>query len=127
MLNVTQTSTATREAGYYVSTEQRLLRSSNLAEVSTVAPAETQDNRLHKEYVAKQVEELNRFVRARNAQIQFEIDDSSARLVTKIVDISTREVLRQIPSEEILRMAEALSESSAPNSDFGMKLVQAKA
>lgn len=44
---------------------------------------------------------------ARN--LQFSIDEGSGRTVVKVVDSNTKEVIRQIPSEEILAIAESLS------------------
>lgn len=44
---------------------------------------------------------------ARN--LQFSIDEGSGRTVVKVVDSNTNEVIRQIPSEEILAIAESLS------------------
>ena len=40
--------------------------------------------------------------------LQFSLDEESGRTVIKIVDSSTDEVIRQIPSEEILAIAKAL-------------------
>lgn len=41
-----------------------------------------------------------------NQEMTFAFDRTSRRTVVKIVDRETREVVRQFPSEEILRMAE---------------------
>jgi len=43
-----------------------------------------------------------------NQEMTFAFDRTSRRTVVKIVDRETREVVRQFPSEEILRMAERL-------------------
>ena len=43
-----------------------------------------------------------------NNSLQFSIDDDSGRTVVKVVDRQTEEVLRQIPSEEMLDIARAL-------------------
>lgn len=43
---------------------------------------------------------------ARN--LLFSIDDDSGRTIVKVVDNATKEVIRQIPSEEILSIAKAL-------------------
>lgn len=52
--------------------------------------------------------EANRALRAMNRGLEFDLDPASGRLVTRLVDTSDNEVLRQIPSEEMLRIAEAL-------------------
>ena len=40
--------------------------------------------------------------------LQFSIDDDTGRTVIKIIDSSTDEVIKQIPSEEILAIAKAI-------------------
>ena len=40
--------------------------------------------------------------------LRFTIDDDTGRTVVKIVDKETDEVIKQIPSEEMLRIAKAL-------------------
>ncbi len=127
MLKVTTSvNPLTRESGYTTASETRSLPSSAPKPASEMIEKNV-DSAQMREKIARQVEELNRFVKARQAQIEFEIDDSNARVITKIVDVNTREVLRQIPNEEVLRIAEALSDSLASTSGESLKLVQAKA
>jgi flagellar protein FlaG len=52
--------------------------------------------------------EANSALRAMNRGLEFELDPASGKLVTRLVDTTDHEVLRQIPSEEMLRIAEAL-------------------
>jgi len=40
--------------------------------------------------------------------LEFTIDEDSDRTIVKVVDQKTREVLRQIPSEEVLELSKAL-------------------
>lgn len=42
--------------------------------------------------------------------VQFELDDATSRLITRLVDRETGELIRQIPAEEVLRIAEHLEE-----------------
>jgi flagellar protein FlaG len=42
------------------------------------------------------------------SDIQFSIDEDTDTTVVKIVDRNTQEVIRQIPSEEMLEIAKAL-------------------
>lgn len=58
--------------------------------------------------VEKAVDDVQRFVETMNNSLQFSIDDDSGRTVVKVVDKQTDEVLRQIPSEEMLDIARAL-------------------
>lgn len=51
---------------------------------------------------------ISDFVSPLNDSIQFSVDDKSGRMVIKVIDSQTDEVLRQIPSEEALSIASAL-------------------
>ena len=44
--------------------------------------------------------------------VEFSVDKTSGRTVIKVVDGSTQQVIRQIPSEEVLQMAQALDQMS---------------
>jgi flagellar protein FlaG len=50
----------------------------------------------------------NRALQVMNRELEFELDPQSGRLVTRLIDTSDNEVLRQIPSEDMLRIARAL-------------------
>jgi len=55
-------------------------------------------------------EELNRCIRVFNTHLAFEIDRPSNRIIIKIVDTETEEVIRQIPPEELLRIMHYIDE-----------------
>jgi flagellar protein FlaG len=57
------------------------------------------------------VVEMNDFVQAVNRDIDFNLDDESGEVVVNIMDRETGNIIRQIPSEEALRLAESLSEA----------------
>ncbi len=46
----------------------------------------------------------------RNYGVQFELGEFESRVVTRIVDRESGDVIRQIPAEEVLRVAERLGE-----------------
>lgn len=54
------------------------------------------------------VDRLKQFVSTADADINFAIDGNSGVSVVKIVDRSTKDVIRQIPSEEAISLAMAL-------------------
>lgn len=56
------------------------------------------------------VEEITEFVQARNRQLAFSIDEESQRSVVKVTDAESGEVIRQIPSEEVLALSERIRE-----------------
>lgn len=55
------------------------------------------------------VADLQQQLRAVAPDLEFSIDQDTGRTLIKVVDTSTQEVLRQIPSEEVLKMDKAIS------------------
>ncbi len=55
---------------------------------------------------------LNELVQNLHRNLQFSIDDESGETVIKVIDSETHEVVRQIPSEEIMRLRRRLEEAS---------------
>jgi flagellar protein FlaG len=60
------------------------------------------------EQLAKAVEELNKAVKDVAPGIEFSIDADLHQTVVKIVDQNTKEVLRQMPTEETIAIAKSL-------------------
>lgn len=56
------------------------------------------------------VAQISDFVQARNRQLAFSIDEESQRSVVKVTDSESGEVIRQIPSEEVLALSERIKE-----------------
>lgn len=54
------------------------------------------------------VKHLADFVASASSEINFSIDQSSGTQVVKIMDKNSQEVIRQIPSEEAIHLAQAL-------------------
>jgi len=54
------------------------------------------------------VEKMNELMKESDRSLQFSVDDSSERVVIKVVDLQTEEVIRQIPTEETLKFSEFL-------------------
>ena len=48
---------------------------------------------------------------AAGANLQFTIDKDSGKTIVKVVDTQTSEVIRQIPSEELLALARSMSKT----------------
>lgn len=54
------------------------------------------------------VQRINEVMRSYG--VEFELDDATSRQITRLVDRETGELIRQIPAEEVLRIAERLEE-----------------
>lgn len=52
---------------------------------------------------------MNPFVEMAQRQIQFAVDAETRRTIIKIVDSRTKEVIRQIPPDEMLRISRMIS------------------
>ena len=58
------------------------------------------------------VSQLNDFVQNVQRDLQFSIDKESGAMVVKVIDAKSEKVIRQIPTEETLRLARSLVEHS---------------
>jgi flagellar protein FlaG len=67
-------------------------------------PSQAQEESQLKQAVA----ELQRQTQQAAPNLEFSIDRQSGRSVIKVVDTGTKEVIRQIPSEEVLRLNQQL-------------------
>ncbi|WP_317201753.1 flagellar protein FlaG [Janthinobacterium sp.] len=57
--------------------------------------------------VKKSLEAINHFLK-NNSEVHFSIDDTSGMSVIKVIDIETKKVLRQFPSEQALEIGKKL-------------------
>ena len=58
------------------------------------------------------VSKLNDLVHELHRELQFSVDDKSGETVIKVIDSETDEVVRQIPSEEVVRLRERLRDAA---------------
>lgn len=56
----------------------------------------------------KAVNDINKSLQDRGQDVRFSIDQSSKRVVVKIVEQGTNKVLRQIPTEQALEISQSL-------------------
>jgi flagellar protein FlaG len=57
--------------------------------------------------------QIESYLRSVGRQVQFSIDSASGRTVVSVRDADTGDVIRQIPSEEALRLAQSLGAQSS--------------
>ncbi len=62
------------------------------------------------EQLKQAVEEINRAMRQSNRNLEFSVDDATSRVVVRLTDTETGEVIRQIPSEETLAISRSIGE-----------------
>lgn len=62
--------------------------------------------------VTQALKSINKTLEIRSQGLEFSIDEDSHRTIVKIVDKNTKDVIRQIPTEEALEIAKALDQAS---------------
>jgi flagellar protein FlaG len=63
-----------------------------------------------REDVEAAVATIQDFVQSVSRSLNFSLEEGSGRVVVKVTDVGSGDVIRQIPSEEALQLAENLSE-----------------
>ena len=97
--------TATPDASNQVARQERT------AATQANAPKSNQTEEGKKQFsVQEAVKHLTDFVSLTSADISFSIDEASGVQVVKIMDRQSKEVIRQFPSEEAIRIAQALDQ-----------------
>lgn len=61
-----------------------------------------------REEVNDAISRLSSFVSSNQSEINFSVDESSGVRVVKVIDRNSKEVIRQMPSEEAVALAQAL-------------------
>ena len=84
--------------------------SSEIAKAEPVVPAVGEPKR---ENVEQAVSDIRDFVRSSQRNLDFSIDDSTGRVVVKVIATDTGDVIRQIPSENLLKLAQSLTDASS--------------
>ena len=69
---------------------------------------------LKKQYVEEELQDavksMNDFVGTINNSLKFSVDDETGKTIVKVMDIETKEVIKQIPSEEMIAIAKAVDQ-----------------
>lgn len=60
------------------------------------------------EEVKESVSKINQAIQSISRDLEFSVDEDTKMNVVKVVDIKTKDVIRQFPSEEVLAIAKAL-------------------
>jgi flagellar protein FlaG len=74
---------------------------------SGVAPA-AQARQPSQQQLQQAVNELQRKAQSFAPDLIFSVDHDTGRTIVKVTDASTQEVIRQIPAEEVLKLAKEL-------------------
>lgn len=70
------------------------------------------DGQVSNEELMQAVAEMNQHFQNVQRNIHFSVDDETGTTVVKVIEAETEEVIRQIPSEEIVALSKYLEESA---------------
>jgi len=82
-------------------------RGSGMLEDKAVTAAEQAHDA---EKVKNAVSEIKKFLSSTRRNLEFSTDEESGKIVVKVIASETGELIRQLPSEEALRIAHSLSD-----------------
>lgn len=71
---------------------------------------DTQDREVTEDAVRQAISNVESFLKVQNRDLAFSIDEDTARSVVTVIDGQSGDVIRQIPSEEVLALAERIQE-----------------
>ena len=74
--------------------------------VSDLQPSPS--NKPQKEELDNALVSINKTLQERAPGLEFSVDSESNRAIVKVVDMETKEVIRQMPSREVMEIAKAL-------------------
>ena len=63
-----------------------------------------------KEKIGEAVRDINEHMQVIHRELEFSVDEDSGKTVIKVMDLETKQVIRQIPNEEALNVARMLDE-----------------
>ena len=95
----------TLETAVYLNVVANALAKSTPKQVEAIASGQ-----ITRDTVAKAAEQIQSFVKTMGRDLSFSIDDTTGYHVVKVVNPATGEVIRQLPSPELLKIAQSMSE-----------------
>ena len=82
----------------------------NPSEQTQARPGAVNQMQATREQIEQALSEVNQRMQSNGRNLAFSLDDKADRLVIKVTNAKTGEVVRQIPDETILRIAQSLEE-----------------
>ena len=112
-----------RNASDLVGSSAAVSQAQNPQAISDVSKAEKLQarNEAQREQLDDAVSQLNDFVQNVQRDLQFEVNNELGQTVVRVVDQQTQEVIRQIPDEVAMRLAENLQQDE-PLTLFNIKV-----
>lgn len=110
-------------SGLASSSAGRVVPTQSASQAQGVSKAEQlqKQNEALREDLDDAVSQLNDYVQNVQRDLQFEVDNDSGQTIVRVVDQQTKEVVRQMPDEVALRLAEKLQQDE-PLTLFNIKV-----
>lgn len=110
-------------SGLASSSTERAVPNQSASQAQDVSKAEQlqKQNEALREGLDDAVLQLNDYVQNAQRDLQFEVDNESGQTIVRVVDQQTQEVVRQMPDEVALRLAEKLHQDE-PLTLFNIKV-----
>ena len=83
----------------------------DVAESGKISP-QTEVSEVTREEVAEAVSDISDYIQTISRELQFQVDDHLGSTIITVTDKETDEVIRQIPSKEIVAMARYIAENA---------------
>ena len=117
MNSETLSTTVTRQSLSSQKVNLKVVNSGDQAKVNQEVSNKSEQNReasnvdqeAVKERLENSVSQLKELVQSVQRDLQFSIDDFSGRTVITVLDSKTEEIIRQIPSDEVLALAKNIA------------------
>jgi flagellar protein FlaG len=129
----TQTAKDPGREGRRIEASQSLAPARELVSASLVQAPDASDStqpssstaEIPKQAVENAVEQMKDFSQVMSRQLQFDVDEDSGKTVVRVLDKDSGDIIRQIPSDEVLALArhmkELMEEDTANIAGKGMK------
>ena len=111
---------ALAETGVVISQKVQKNVVSEIASIEIKNPDVAQSSRPSRDAIAKAAEDIQNFVKDMGRNLNFSVDEVTGYNVVRVVNPETNELIRQLPSEELLKIARSMK-------DLGNVLVNQKA
>ena len=91
--------------------QARVVQNSGTTQVQTAQAVEqTQKTEPTRQQIEEAAKTVNEFLKPINNSINFSLDEETGITVVKVIDVATKEIIRQIPSEEMLVIGKAIDQ-----------------
>ncbi len=95
--------------------EKRIIETENKFTQNPVRVDSSEKSQKSKEEFEKMAKEINKLSENKSVDISFDMDTDTGKNIVKFIDRNTKEVLKQFPSEEMLKITEQIDKFLARN------------